>query len=210
MKTTARTMMIDFKKELRSSPSITIQEITIYFPLNKKEREIIKDVTPQDIFHLHHELNGLTVQWEGNEVGNPDVKGSIKILPVKEIIRDWSGVVFFDFTPPNARIRYFHPIDFFIDEACVGAFLNEVGHEDSSLYLYSFEGDPVNLHLDMKGYVQMMKASKGFLYWQYAIIEIMERKENSVSRLFKAWMLTLFLEFDWDQYVDLYESLKLS
>src|SRR6266496_4126816 len=210
MSTKVWAMIKQFADELRSNPSIAIQKITTPLSLNKKEKRTIKDVTPQDIFYLHNELNGLTIEWEGNEVENPDVKGSIKILSAKEILRDWSGVVFFDFTPPNARVRNFHPIDFFIDEACAGAFLNEADRVDSSLYLYNFEGEPDNLHLDMKGYVQMMTAAKGFLYWQNAIIEIIEGKENSASRRFKEWMPRLFPEFEWKQFADLYESLKLS
>lgn len=197
-----------FNNELKANPNIQSKSVTIPLPLNKREKETIKGVTPAGVFVLHQEMNGLTVEWEGKEVSDPDVRGSVKILPTKEILKDWSGVVYFDFTPVNDRVRNFHPIDFFVDEATAGAFLNEPDREDLSLYLYNFEGEPTSLHLDMTGYVEMMLASKGFLYWQYAVLEILNSKENPVSKRFKEWMPKLFPDFNWADYVALYQGFK--
>lgn len=203
-----RIRIFEFDDELRANSNLQVRNVTTPLALNKREKANVKDVTPQDIFYLHRDMNGLTVEWEGQDISDPDVRGSIKILSVKDILRDWSGVVYFDFTPNTDRIRNFRPIDFFVDEACAGAFLNEPDNEDDSLYLYNFEGEPVNLHLDMKAYVEMMLAAKGFLYWHYALIEILSQKENPASQRFKAWMPRLFPEFSWTEYVALYERLK--
>jgi hypothetical protein len=197
------------RDELESNSQVKVKQVTTPLRLNKKEKESLNGITPQSVFSFHQEMNGLYIEWEGKRTKDPDVKGSVKILSVKEILKDWKGVVYFDFTPDGDRIRKFHPIDFFIDEAAVGAFLNEANQEDPVLYLFSFEGEPVNLHLDMSGYVQMMTASKGFLYWQYTIIEILEGRENPVSRRFKEWMPKLFAEFNWDEYVTFFNELKI-
>jgi hypothetical protein len=194
---------------LRGSPGIELQNMTLGSRLNKRQQESMKDVTPQAVFYLHQEYNGLNISWTAREDAPADVMGSLKILEAKEVLKDWQGVVYFDFTPADSRIRRFHPIDFFVDEAAVGAFLNEPDREDTSLYLYSFEGEPANLRLDMPGYVQMMVASRCFLYWQYAILEILEGQENPVSQRFKEWMPRLFPEFDWQQYVAQYERVRL-
>jgi hypothetical protein len=194
---------------LKANPKVTVKHITTPLPLNKREKQAVKDVTPGSIFEFHEELNGFELQWVGKDIKDPEVKGSVKILPAQEILRNWEGVVYFDFTPADDRIRNFHPLDFFIDEACVGAFLNEAGKEDTSLYFFQFEGEPAKLNLDVNGYIQMMSASKGFLYWQYAVIEILEGKENPTSQRFKEWMPKLFTDFSWEEYLQLYNKLKM-
>jgi hypothetical protein len=209
METEFWNVIMQLSDELESNSKVKVKEVTTPLRLNKKEKENLNGITPQSVFSFHQEMNGLYIEWEGKRVKDPDVKGLIKILSVKEILRDWKGVVYFDFTPDGDRIRKFHPIDFFIDEAAVGAFLNEENQEDPALYLYRFEGEPVNLHLDMSGYVHMLTAAKGFLYWQYTIIEILEGRENPVSRRFKEWMPKLFAEFNWDEYVTFFNELKI-
>jgi hypothetical protein len=198
------------EEELQAHPAITLQKMTVGLPLNKRQKEDVKSVKPQSAFALHQELNELEIAWEPKDAGDPDVQGDAHILPVKEVLKDWPGVVYFDFTPADARIRFFHPVDFFVDEACVGAFLNEADREDPAMYLYRFEGDATPLDLNMEGYVKMLLASKGFLYWQYAILEIINQKENPMSRRFKEWMPRLFSGFDWKQYVEQYGKLRLS
>lgn len=200
----------EFMDELKVNSSISIKNIKTPLPLNKREKEKIKSVSPNDIFELHNEMNGLNIEWEANNVKEPDIQGSIKILSVQEILQDWKGTVYFNFTSDDDRIKNFHPIDFFIDEACVGAFMNETENKDSSLYLFSFEGKPFNLNLNINGYVQMMVASRGFLYWQYVLIEILEGKENPVSKRFKEWMPKLFPNFIWEQYMLLYKKIRIS
>ena len=208
MKTVFWGIVKEFMDELKTNSTLQVDSIKTPLPLNKREKEQVKTVTPNNIFEFHNEMNGLQVVWEGKKIKTPDVKGSIKILSAQETLQDWQGVVYFDFTPTADRIRNFHPIDFFIDEACVGAFLNEEGKQDSSLYFYSFEGTPVNLHLNISAYIKMMLAAKGFLYWQYALIEIEEGKENPVSARFKEWMPKLFTKFSWDEFVLLYKQLR--
>ncbi len=195
--------------ELQAHPAITLQRMTVGLPLDKRQKEQVKDVKPQSVFALHQQLNELEIAWEPKDASDPNVLGATHILPVKDVLKDWPGVVYFDFTPPDARIRRFHPVDFFVDEACVGAFLNEPGRDDPAMYFYQFEGDPASLELNMEGYVAMLLASKGFLYWQYAILEIIQQHENPMSRRFKEWMPRLFARFDWQEYVELYSRLRL-
>lgn len=209
MATEFRKAIRGLRDELQSNPQVKVKGITTPPPMNKKELAAIERVAPQSVFAFHREMNGLTIEWELKKSADPDVKGSVKLLPVKEILKEWKGIVYFDFTPEGERIRNFHPIDFFIDEAAAGAFLNEGKEEDRSLYLFHFEGEPVRLHLEMRGYIQMMIASKGFLYWQYAVIEILKQKENPVSRRFKEWMPQLFPEFSWEAYAARFGALQI-
>lgn len=203
------TLINELEDELDSNPNITVINFRTPLALNKKEKEVAKKVTPSDIFNFHKNLNGLNIEWKTKKKQNPNVKGSVKVLSLYEILQNWKDIVYFDFTPERGRIRNFHPIDFFIDEACAGAFLNEDSQQDSSLYLYSFETEPISLNLNIDGYIQMLVTSKGFLYWQYAIIEILSNQENPVSQRFKEWMPKIFPGFSWQEYVQKYNQLKI-
>ena len=196
--------------ELTANPKIKISKMTIPLPLNKRDKAQISGINPQGIWEFHKEMNGLYIEWSAKRVKDANVQGLVKIMSIQEILKDWQGIIFFEFTEENDRIRKFHPIDFFIDEACVGAFINEADKEDCSLYLYSFGDDPINLSLNMMGYIQMLLSSRGFLYWQYAILEIISGQENPSSQRFKKWMPKLFTGFEWEQFVSLYNSLKVS
>ncbi len=199
-------------ESIKANSKLKPESLLTALPLNKKQQESIKTITPKEVFCLHREMNGLTIYWVPEEAEDPDVIGKVKIIPVEEILQDWKDVVFFDFTPQDERIRYFHPIDFFVDECCTGAFLNEPAsnQEDISLYLYRFEGEPIKLYLGMEGYLKMLIAAKGFLYWQYSILEILEGRENPTSKKFKDWMPRLFEEFSWEDYVALYQEVRLT
>lgn len=208
MSTEFRRLINSLIDELNKSPNLTDINTQTPLRLNKKQREVVKGVMPSSVFDFHQDLNGLTIEWT-TTAEIPDVKGSVKILSLKDILKDWKGIVYFDFTDDTDRIKKFYPIDFFIDEACVGAFLNEIDNQDCSLYLYGFGDEPINLNLDINGYIQMMVASKGFLYWQYSIIEILEGQENPVSQRFKEWMPKLFPNFNWQEYVNTCNQLKI-
>jgi len=198
-----------FMDELRGNPRIALKNLTTPLPLSKKSKQKVQADNPDGIFDFHGEMDGLAIEWQGKRIKTADVKGSINILPSQEVLKDWKGIVYFDFTPGDGRIKHFHPIDFFIDEACAGAFLGEPGKLDPSLYLFNFEGEPVNLRMDMQAYVRMAVAAKGFLYWQYAILDILEGRENPASQRFKEWMPKLFEGFSWEQYVQLYAHARI-
>lgn len=203
-----RTPITSCIREMKTNPKIRMESVTTQLPMKKAAKQLTESKTPQELLCLHGEMDGLTVLWTSED--DPEILGAVKILPASEIFQDWEEVVYFDFTPEDDRIRYFRPIDFFADECSVGAYFNEpdTTQVDTSVYLYRFEGEPVNLCLNMPGYLKMLVASKGFLYWQYAVLELLDGEENPTSQKFKQWMPQLFEDFSWDSYVSLYSEVR--
>lgn len=208
MNTAFLSLIDNFINELRENTNLIVANTQTSSPLNNKEKGIVKGVIPSNTFDFHQEMNGLIIEWKSREE-TPDVKGLVKILSLEEILRDWEGVIYFDFAPNEDRMKNFYPIDFFVAEACTGAFLNEANQEDRTLYLHSLGGELTALKLDINGYIQMMVASKGFLYWQYAVREILEKEENPQSQRFKEWIPQLFPDFSWQAYVDQYNQVRI-
>lgn len=66
------------------------------------------------------------------------------------------------------------------------------------------------LDLDVEGYFKMAFASKVFFYWQVVLIDIKEGTLSDETKTFKKEMPKIFTDFHWDEFVNLYESLRLS
>jgi hypothetical protein len=197
---------------VKGNPQLKVEKITTPQPINKRQKARFSDSQTEGVLKFHQEMNGFTMLWSAKTNKDPDVKGSIKILSAEEIFQDWQRVVFFDFTPENAAIRNFYPVDFFVDECCVGIYWQDSAAVSTAplLHLYRFEGEPQNLYLTVEGYAHMMAAARGFLYWQKSILEIISGQENPDSKRFKAAMPQLFEDFSWDEYVALYQQTKVS
>ncbi|MBW4501600.1 MAG: hypothetical protein KME57_19065 [Scytonema hyalinum WJT4-NPBG1] len=163
---------------------------------------------PQQFLSFYEESNGFELDWEMLSSSDPDVLGRVKILSLAEVIQDWKDVVYFEDIELDDSIRNFRPFDFFVDEACVGIYLEE--DFDNSLYLYNFNSEPFRLDLDISGYIELLVAARGFLYWQNVIKALKTNTENSEEKRFRTFMPQLFSNFSFDDFSNTYESLRLS
>ncbi|MBD2534949.1 hypothetical protein H6G97_38160 [Nostoc flagelliforme FACHB-838] len=197
------------KKELRDLNNIQVNtcELTFYAP--KKVREKAQEMgIPQQILSFYENSNGFELNWEMLSSPDPDVLGRVKILSLSEVIQDWKDVVYFEDTELDDPIRTFRPFDFFVDEACVGIFLEE--EFDNSLYLYKFGSEPFRLDLDISGYIKLLIAARGFLYWQNVIEALKTESHNTEVERFRTFMPQIFPNFSFDEFSNNYENLRLS
>lgn len=148
------------------------------------------------------------IYWSATTSPDPDVKGMAKILPLEQIIQDWEGVVYFEDTDADDPIRHFHPVDFFVDEACVGVYVG--ADAGPSLYFFDFSESPYRLDLDMEGYLRMLLLSRGFFYWQDAIRAFRSGEDNPQSERFKKYMPQLFPDFTYENFQRTYQRLRLT
>lgn len=151
---------------------------------------------------------GFRIDWK---IKNKDQNiksfgGHLNILPLKSILGDWKKIVYFDFDPADSPKRNFKIVDFFVDEACVGFFL---GDEKQLLFYHEFESEFYPLYLDFDGYFTMMLKSKAFWYWQKVLSEINEGISSLTTEHFISCMTELFPEFNFEEYKNDYQKLKL-
>jgi len=147
------------------------------------------------VLDFYRASDGFEINWaavDENLVKN-EILGRVKINPFQQVVKKWSGVVYFDGEPENSARRKFFPTDFFVDEAAAG-FCSLEGYRDF-MYLYKFEGDIIPLFVKFADYLQLMLLAKGCLYWQYLILSIVDKAENEVSSRIKTYLPQLFPGF---------------
>lgn len=104
--------------------------------------------------------------------------GAVKMLPIEDVLnwRAWNL-----FTPEFPQMENFTLLDYFDDNAAVGFYLNQ---PERGLFYFAFDADPKPLNLDFKGYLEMIKFTKGAAFWQLSCIEpINESTCRTVEKL---------------------------
>ncbi|WBX70396.1 hypothetical protein [Tenacibaculum retecalamus] len=155
------------------------------------------DSTLKDFFS---NVKSWKVKWILNPKLELDIEGTINILPIEEVLIGDT-----DFLPDKFPVmKNFTLLDFFYNEAAVGFYLDK---PENGLYYFEFDANPQKLNLDFKGYLEMLKYTKGAAYWQKSIIEpITDRKTSTtIEKLNK-----LFPEVTIKGFYELYDSIRIN
>lgn len=160
------------ESQLRANPKITVTESLFNPPASPHQIEQARRVFPvcDAMAAFYGSVNGLRIRWErksGKKIATGgQAVGSINLLPIQEVFRDWKGVVYFDADDPNRRC---YPFDFFVEEACGALDVGEAGRPRAN-YLYLGERAR-SLNVDFAGYGRLLLQSRGFWYWQTAVAQ---------------------------------------
>jgi hypothetical protein len=158
----------------------------------------------------YYELNnGINIQWKSadTELLQNEMVGTVKVNAFSQVVKDWDGVVFFDADAADSERRKFFPLDFFADEAAAG-FCTKEGWRNM-LYLFRFEGDLIPLYVNFKSYLQLMLIAKGTIYWQYLVVELTSGQENEVSARIKKYLPSVFPDFSFQSFENLFNELRI-
>lgn len=158
--------------ELREHPHINV--IDFYFPLPAKADEIevakqqIGGRLPEAIEAFYLEMDGFRLQWshiqEEKRQGNENDRGSVDILPIQEVLKNWQGVTWFEFEEGD-RFKSVKPLDFFAEEACAAlVFYEETGIKSTIHYHYLGEF-LCDTGYSFSEYIDRLLAAKGYWYW---------------------------------------------
>jgi hypothetical protein len=165
---------------------------------------------PPNFAPFFQTLDSLKYEWETIEPLDEDQKvyGSLNILQPKDILGDWQGVVYFDDAGADNPIRNFKPVDFYSPENCVGYFHDE--NKVDMMYLLTMgENETECLYINFAGYVELLFMSRGFLHWPYVLLGLQGKDDLGVTEKFKTYMPELFPTFKWEEFVALYEKVKI-
>ena len=198
-------LLKDLRTQLNTASGITVDELYIAFGGSSRS---IPAQFPPSIQSFYKKLSSFELAWKSNQFNDQlSLTGCAKILPVQEVDSDWKEVLWFDHTPADDPIRNFRILDFFVDEACVGFY--EKGKGAPNLYFYDFEEQPVDLQVDMEGYIQLLCAARGFRYWPLVLVSFLEKKEITEAETFKTYMPQLFPDFSFDAFKTLFDKVRL-
>lgn len=193
------------------------KEISYNYEMTINKNEVIKKAAPAAkvkaewptaIKAFYSELNGVNMHWtHANFENQAKVCGKVKLLDIDSMNTDGNGLVWFEHTPIDSPLRNFKLIDFFADEAAVGFF--ESANSNPEMHLYLFEGMPMPLGLDLEGYIKLLCQTRGFYYWQQAILALKNNQDNQESANFKLYMPQIFPEFKFEDFAALYQSVRI-
>lgn len=153
------------------------------------------------INYFYSFFNWLNIEWKHNENS-----GNIRFVTYEQLTYDWDEE--FGANDWAADMKGFRPLDMFLESAgCVGFF---VGRNDKKgLYLYKFDGETVPIHLNFEGYLILLRYTKGYSWWQNALVQLSSGRHLPNVDDFKEKMPKIFKSFNWNEFVTLYDSLRI-
>ena len=152
-----------FIKWRKSKPIDTFDNRQMRMVLHSDKVTISSNLNAE-LINFYSIVKNWRIKWTLNPKFNSDLEGSINILPLEEVL---IGDV--DLMPQEfPELKNFTLLDYFYNEAAVGFYLDK---PENGLYYFEFDGTTQKLNLDFKGYLEMLKYTKGVAYWQLAIIE---------------------------------------
>jgi hypothetical protein len=204
--------VVALEKELRLNTSIEVSAFEFFnSPANSRQIEEFEKngKIEKTVLDFYGVSDGFEIGWQPVDTALKahDIAGRVKVNPFQRVMRNWSGVVYFDDEPQNSARRKFFPLDFFVDEAAAG-FCTLEGYRDM-IYLFKFEGDLIPLDVDFEGYLRCMLMARGCVYWQHLLLELTSGQENEVSRRIKAFLPRLFPDFDFQAFAGVFNEVRV-
>ena len=163
----------------------------------------------QNLINLYRAYDGLKIDWATND--ERVVGGQMHFLSMEEIIKSWEGYLYEDDeVAADADIRFFHPFDLISEEAQCGIIIDPNSDIKSIFYNYSGEMKIYSLDIDFKGYLEMALDAKVFYYWPKVLLDIKNNEESEETTNFREEMPKIFKDFNFNQFVEKYNSLRIS
>jgi hypothetical protein len=204
--------IISFEEELHRNSAIRVVAFDFFNSPAKSEQidELQKSgKIEKTVLDFYCVSDGFEIKWQPVDIlfEEHEMFGRVKVNPFQQVVRNWSGVVYFDDEPENSPRRKFFPLDFFAGEAAAG-FCSLEGYRNM-MFLYLFEGDLIPLYVNFENYLKCMLVAKGCLYWQYLIVELINANENEMSRRIKEFLPRLFPDFNFQAFEKVFNEVRI-
>jgi len=178
--------------DLRDDPRIEVTAAELPGPASDADIAAAADALggppPAALARLYSELDGVTLRWQ---LRDADDRGSIELLPLAELVKDWRGVTWFD---DGDEYRGVRPWDFFAPEACA-ALVDADGGGLRATVSYHYLGELLcDTGHGIDAFLDRLIAARGYWYWIEALCPAM--RESPEAQRFLARMPELFDDFD--------------
>lgn len=180
--------------------------------ISEEEHERAESIglSPQ-IVQSYRASNGLSVSWWADE--DEGIGGAMNINPIRFLFRDEPSLASeCDMDPEmDQELRHFRILENPTMNSQVGFFaLPNEKPSQSMQFRMAGEQWTDDLDLDLDGYLEVASAARVFFNWQSVLVAIKAGEETAQTRVFKEHMPKLFAGFEWDAFVNKYQSLRLS
>ncbi len=200
---------------IAKSKKIMVSERNSLIPIDLDIFNKLKDYLSERVIDFYQWRDGFTYGWSPKNVDNPDIYGRINISKLEHLFDETivkldqpEGYVFNGNSSEKIELGgVFRPLDYFADEACIG-FFSDYGSLDE-LYYHDFGASFYSLKVDFEGYFKLLTKSYGYAYWQQVILNKEYNYGTDTTDRFKEDMPSLFADFDYDTFIELYESVRI-
>jgi hypothetical protein len=186
--------------ELREHPQINVKEVHVASAARREEVEAAERLAggrlPEAMGAFYLELNGFRLEWErapengGRRAGTN--RGSVEILPLEEVLKDWQGVTWFEFEGGD-RFKAVKPLDFFAEEACAALAYSE-SKGFASTISYHYLGEFLcDTGYGFTQFIDRLLNARGFWYWIETLCP--DTRQSPEAQNFLRQMPSLFADF---------------
>jgi hypothetical protein len=147
------------------------------------EIEKTNKLFPDEYRKLMNELNGFSIKWKAKS--NEQIYGQVHFMQFEYVD-----------VPPSKRF----------DE-------EQIAENDLLEYFYVFDHvspELEGLNFDYAGYTKLLMMTKGYKNWPMILIALENDDHIYLISDIQRDMLQAFPEFNWDEFVELYHSVKLN
>ena len=169
--------------------------------------DLINQIDDEGIIEFYSFIDEWRVRWKTSEKSMVTAEGTFSFLPIEKVMQNtWDKDFGADDWAPS--MKGFRPLDLFYDsDGMVGFFTKET--KKPGLYLMHSDSSLSALRLNFKGYLKLLAVSKGYGWWQNSLVQISTGEHMPNVARFKEDMPKLFPDFNWDEFVSLYQSLRI-
>ncbi len=181
----------------------------------------VKDQLPKSLVDFYQSCDGIHIEWQAKETTGIHALGSIRLLQLKHLFdgneidlaaNEFGGwrlnTDYGNLQPLKGAFRI---VDLFSGKSMAGIFSEEPATEE--VFLYNSGVAFESLKVDFEGYFQLLCKAYGFLGWQRVIIHKEYGQNGGYGEYehddFRDTMPLLFPDFNFDEFIELYESLKI-
>ena len=175
---------------------------------NSFPSEVIQEkISNESIVTFYSFISEWRLKWQSKQDFEIKAEGTFNFLPLTEVMQDISDDSLGG-NDWNPEMKGFRPLDMFYDiDGFVGFYIDRP--EKKGLYLQHSDSSVSPLHVDLDGYLRLLCMSKGYGWWQNALVEIHKGSPMPNVAAFKEEMPLIFPDFSWDAFVSLYEEVRI-
>ena len=186
-------------RPIRDQPQLIDRTENAFIVGDETAPHIPEGALDEELTRFYSAVKRWELRWETTEKAPVKLEGSFKFVPVEKVLNP----AIWDLMPETfPKVKDFTILDYFDSDRAVGLYVNQ---PEKGLFYFEFDGDPYPLNLDFKGYLEMLKYTKGVMFWQPGATSTVDRTSNRVIED----LSLIFPEVNVADFYALYDSVKL-
>lgn len=166
----------------------------------------------EKLIREYRSSNGVKMTWWKDPAEGTG--GSMELVNMESMFepQQWLVELCDQYPTMDKDLRHFRLLDVPPRVELSVGFFDLPGNKSSGHLYVLMTGDQhaSDLDLDFEGYIDMAIASRVYFYWQKVLVDIRKGKESPELKTFRQEMTALSADFSWEEYVNKYNSLRLS